>query len=343
MKDVFSHYCHTYRVSIYQQLQEKISNCNLEQMHIKTEEGDSPLPTMSYYAGSDACNRHFPDNDVASSASSSPTRYNEYPTFKLCPDATSRLIDLSRGNSVHSSDSGTFAHNYSAYHQHHHHHHPHGPLNQLPPGYLVTPGFNGQEFLDRQTNRHVDDDASEMSTHHLQEDQQPTSSKMMDSDDGDESATAAASGSFIKLGTARKRKNGATRQLFNQEHCDKHKVRRKSQSFEELQSQRVMANVRERQRTQSLNEAFASLRKIIPTLPSDKLSKIQTLKLAARYIDFLYQVLHYGIGTEGENDGDENAGQFVLHLRPFQTRSGSPSSNVRGINTLRTGDAGLRF
>jgi len=47
---------------------------------------------------------------------------------------------------------------------------------------------------------------------------------------------------------------------------------------------RSMANVRERQRTQSLNEAFASLRKIIPTLPSDKLSKIQTLKLASRYV-----------------------------------------------------------
>nr|CAG4642475.1 EOG090X0511 [Evadne anonyx] len=59
----------------------------------------------------------------------------------------------------------------------------------------------------------------------------------------------------------------------------------------DLQTQRVLANVRERQRTQSLNEAFAALRKIIPTLPSDKLSKIQTLKLAARYIDFLYQVL----------------------------------------------------
>lgn len=57
---------------------------------------------------------------------------------------------------------------------------------------------------------------------------------------------------------------------------------RESISFEELQTQRVMANVRERQRTQSLNEAFASLRKIIPTLPSDKLSKIQTLKLASR-------------------------------------------------------------
>ncbi|CAL1608355.1 unnamed protein product [Knipowitschia caucasica] len=63
------------------------------------------------------------------------------------------------------------------------------------------------------------------------------------------------------------------------------------ESFEDLHSQRVIANVRERQRTQSLNDAFASLRKIIPTLPSDKLSKIQILKLASRYIDFLYQVL----------------------------------------------------
>ncbi|NWS76840.1 TWST2 protein, partial [Crotophaga sulcirostris] len=62
-------------------------------------------------------------------------------------------------------------------------------------------------------------------------------------------------------------------------------------SFEDVHTQRVIANVRERQRTQSLNDAFAELRKIIPTLPSDKLSKIQTLKLAARYIDFLYQVL----------------------------------------------------
>lgn len=72
------------------------------------------------------------------------------------------------------------------------------------------------------------------------------------------------------------------------------KMRKKSpstQSLEDLQNQRVLANVRERQRTQSLNDAFSQLRKIIPTLPSDKLSKIQTLKLATRYIDFLYQVL----------------------------------------------------
>lgn len=63
-------------------------------------------------------------------------------------------------------------------------------------------------------------------------------------------------------------------------------------SHDEMQNQRAIANVRERQRTQSLNDAFTHLRHIIPTLPSDKLSKIQTLKLATRYIDFLYQILH---------------------------------------------------
>ncbi|KAM7343289.1 twist family bHLH transcription factor [Cochliomyia hominivorax] len=65
----------------------------------------------------------------------------------------------------------------------------------------------------------------------------------------------------------------------------------KTEDVEDFHSQRIMANVRERQRTQSLNDAFKALQQIIPTLPSDKLSKIQTLKLATRYIDFLCRVL----------------------------------------------------
>ncbi|GAU87336.1 hypothetical protein RvY_00206-2 [Ramazzottius varieornatus] len=65
----------------------------------------------------------------------------------------------------------------------------------------------------------------------------------------------------------------------------------------DLQEQRALANVRERQRTQSLNEAFTSLRKVVPTLPSDKLSKIQTLKLASRYIDFLCHILQSPDGS----------------------------------------------
>ncbi|XP_029298902.1 twist-related protein 1a [Cottoperca gobio] len=81
-------------------------------------------------------------------------------------------------------------------------------------------------------------------------------------------------------------------------------------SFDDLQTQRVVANIRERQRTQSLNEAFTSLRKIIPTLPSDKLSKIQTLKLAARYIDFLCQVLQ-----SDELDARGTSCSYVAHER----------------------------
>lgn len=83
--------------------------------------------------------------------------------------------------------------------------------------------------------------------------------------------------------------------------------RKKAQSFEEMQIQRVMANVRERQRTQSLNEAFASLRQIIPSLPSDKLSKIQTLQLATQYIEFLYQILSNS-ETAGSSDSSSDAG-----------------------------------
>ncbi|XP_074658796.1 twist-related protein 2-like [Tubulanus polymorphus] len=85
------------------------------------------------------------------------------------------------------------------------------------------------------------------------------------------------------------------------------------QSFEELQNQRVLANVRERQRTQSLNDAFSSLRKIIPTLPSDKLSKIQTLKLATRYIDFLDQVLRNDDETVEKKIN--NSCSYVAHER----------------------------
>lgn len=112
----------------------------------------------------------------------------------------------------------------------------------------------------------------------------------------------------------RKRKSVSSDEENSNFSCNKPKSRRKApQSYEDIQHQRVMANVRERQRTQSLNEAFASLRKSIPTMPSDKLSKIQTLKLAARYIDFLYNVL----SNENVLDVDliGNVSSFVVRDR----------------------------
>ena len=91
-------------------------------------------------------------------------------------------------------------------------------------------------------------------------------------------------------------------------------------SQDDVQNQRAIANVRERQRTQSLNDAFAHLRLIIPTLPSDKLSKIQTLKLATRYIDFLYQILR----TDEQENSTSQIHQHQQQQHTLDTESPSP-------------------
>lgn len=119
----------------------------------------------------------------------------------------------------------------------------------------------------------------------------------------------------INANRKRKRSNwvckSETNETTTSPNSSKFRRRNSTQSSEELHNQRVLANVRERQRTQSLNEAFASLRKIIPTLPSDKLSKIQTLKLAARYIDFLYHILQYE-GEDGQDtDTEDSSGKSL--------------------------------
>ena len=57
-------------------------------------------------------------------------------------------------------------------------------------------------------------------------------------------------------------------------------------------AQRRAANVRERKRMQSLNKAFDDLRKKVPTFTYEKrLSRIETLKLAIMYIQFMGETL----------------------------------------------------
>ena len=103
---------------------------------------------------------------------------------------------------------------------------------------------------------------------------------------------------------------------------------RKQISHDELQVQRNQANVRERMRTQSLNEAFQNLRQSIPTMPSDKMSKIQTLKLASDYIGFLYTVLN-----EGEED----------HQRGYQNLGGGTGSAGTDPAGNGSGDRNLSY
>ena len=67
--------------------------------------------------------------------------------------------------------------------------------------------------------------------------------------------------------------------------------RTKGERKYDLQKQRQVANARERDRTESVNYAFALLRSLLPTEPPDrKLSKIETLRLAVSYIKHLNNV-----------------------------------------------------
>ncbi|QQP56322.1 Twistrelated protein 2like [Caligus rogercresseyi] len=104
---------------------------------------------------------------------------------------------------------------------------------------------------------------------------------------------------FLK--PSRRKRSFASEPLSNVLLASK-KGRRKPISQDELLVQRNQANVRERQRTQSLNLAFQNLRQIIPTRPCDKLSKIQTLKLASCYINFLWQILKESVELEDNED-----------------------------------------
>ncbi|KAL5241437.1 hypothetical protein ACI65C_008847 [Semiaphis heraclei] len=62
------------------------------------------------------------------------------------------------------------------------------------------------------------------------------------------------------------------------------------------------ANARERDRTQSVNSAFDVLRAMIPIDPPNrKLSKIETLQLATKYISHLSQILTSGEDGEQEH------------------------------------------
>ncbi|XP_066241220.1 pancreas transcription factor 1 subunit alpha [Saccopteryx leptura] len=124
--------------------------------------------------------------------------------------------------------------------------------------------------------------------------------------------------------------------------------RRRVRSEAELQQLRQAANVRERRRMQSINDAFEGLRSHIPTLPYEKrLSKVDTLRLAIGYINFLSELVQAdlplrgsgasgrGPGGGGRLGGDSPRGQaqkvIICHRG---TRSPSPSDPDYGLPPL---------
>lgn len=98
-----------------------------------------------------------------------------------------------------------------------------------------------------------------------------------------------------------------------------------------LNEQRAVANVRERIRTQKLNQAYKQLQSIIPKEPSDKMSKIHTLKLALAYIDFLN-----GILKESDSSDCTPTSSANISL----TQANSPTCYTSSPSTMSPPDVG---
>lgn len=108
--------------------------------------------------------------------------------------------------------------------------------------------------------------------------------------------------------------------VFQTENFGKCKRSRKKNYQHQLQ-QRHAANLRERRRMQSINEAFEGLRSHIPTLPYEKrLSKVDTLRLAIGYISFLADMLNSSDSSDDPfRSSLDNSRKVIIHCHTGKT------------------------
>ena len=92
--------------------------------------------------------------------------------------------------------------------------------------------------------------------------------------------------------------------------------RRRSTSH--LSHQRQAANMRERRRMQSINDAFEGLRIQLPTLPYEKkISKVDTLKMAIAYINFLTDLLNKDTSYNNRTSSSKETKKFIYTFKTF--------------------------
>ncbi|KAJ9594220.1 hypothetical protein L9F63_014380, partial [Diploptera punctata] len=98
--------------------------------------------------------------------------------------------------------------------------------------------------------------------------------------------SSSSAGSTYSYGSDQENSNATASSTASRSRHRLH--RRRNKCPQQQVQQRQAANLRERKRMQSINDAFEGLRAHIPTLPYEKrLSKVDTLKLAIGYINFL--------------------------------------------------------
>lgn len=119
---------------------------------------------------------------------------------------------------------------------------------------------------------------------------------------------------------------GRSSSCYNPDQENLRHKRRRKKGPQQQQQQRQAANLRERRRMQSINDAFEGLRTHIPTLPYEKrLSKVDTLRLAIGYISFLSELV-----ATGKHSADTLQTQVPEQPKKviIQCHRGSPNSIV---------------
>ena len=93
---------------------------------------------------------------------------------------------------------------------------------------------------------------------------------------------------------------------------------KRPRSSSQLNQQRAAANMRERKRMQSINDAFEGLRLQLPTLPYEKkISKVDTLKMAIGYINFLTDLLNKDNRYNGQTSSCKEVKKFIYYFHNF--------------------------
>ncbi|XP_046846989.1 pancreas transcription factor 1 subunit alpha-like [Xenia sp. Carnegie-2017] len=109
--------------------------------------------------------------------------------------------------------------------------------------------------------------------------------------------------------------------------------RKNNGNIHETIIQRHAANMRERKRMQSINEAFEGLRHHIPTLPYEKrLSKVDTLRLAIGYIGFLTDIINSDVP---QNERFRNHRRFEPKKTVMIRHRSAVINNEVGLPPLR--------
>ncbi len=100
---------------------------------------------------------------------------------------------------------------------------------------------------------------------------------------------------------------------------DNQMISKRKRCASQIYQQRHAANLRERRRMQSINEAFEHLRRHIPTLPYEKkLSKVDTLRLAIGYINFLTELLNKDSCTNEQKNTAKEVKRLILRFELYR-------------------------